>query len=443
VILNSDTPTYNLRAVVQETGLKADTLRAWERRYGLPVPKRSEGGHRLYSRRDIETLKWLVARVAEGLSISRAVELWRTLEETGEDPIADLLSSSLGQVQPIVDSGSSMDEIREAWIKASLNFDEQTADSVIAQAFAIYPIETVTNQILLRAMSEIGEKWFTGEVSVQQEHFISQLTLKRLGALLVAVPPPTRAEKIIVTCPPGEEHTIPMVLLTLGLRRKGFQVYYFGADTPVNQLDEAISSIEPNLIISSAQQLATSASLLSMALALYEQEIPFAYGGRIFNLIPELQNTIPGHYLGETLDGAFEQIEHIAAVSLKPEFQMSTSNSYDEVIALLQDHQSEIAAKVLLKLAADATPEEFSKSILDHLNSSIISTLRFGDPKYVTYDLEWLKGLQDNRLDTSYPVESILQEYVSVAEEILDSRGKVILDWIQDHLAKSSQRSNS
>ncbi|MEE9508178.1 MAG: MerR family transcriptional regulator, partial [Anaerolineales bacterium] len=138
--INSDTPTYNLRAVVQETGLKADTLRAWERRYGLPVPKRSEGGHRLYSRRDIEILKWLVARIAEGLSISRAVELWRNLQAEGEDPVADLLLSPLGQSQPTVDSGSSLDELREAWLKACLSFNERTAKSVIAQAFAIFPV---------------------------------------------------------------------------------------------------------------------------------------------------------------------------------------------------------------------------------------------------------------------------------------------------------------
>ena len=55
-------PTFNLKAVVNETGLKPDTLRAWERRYGLPKPHRTPGGHRLYSQRDIDMLKWLISR---------------------------------------------------------------------------------------------------------------------------------------------------------------------------------------------------------------------------------------------------------------------------------------------------------------------------------------------------------------------------------------------
>ena len=72
----STTPAFNLKVVLKETGLGADTLRAWERRYGLPAPNRSAGGHRLYSQRDIETIKWLMKRQAEGLSISRAVDMW-------------------------------------------------------------------------------------------------------------------------------------------------------------------------------------------------------------------------------------------------------------------------------------------------------------------------------------------------------------------------------
>ena len=63
----STTPAFNLKVVLKETGLAADTLRAWERRYGMPMPQRTPGGHRLYSERDIEVIKWLMARQSEGL----------------------------------------------------------------------------------------------------------------------------------------------------------------------------------------------------------------------------------------------------------------------------------------------------------------------------------------------------------------------------------------
>ena len=80
-----NTPLYNLKAVIKEVGLTPATLRAWERRYGLLKPHRSPGGHRLYSRRDIDLLKWLIDRQQEGLSISSAVEMWKSQHEGYED----------------------------------------------------------------------------------------------------------------------------------------------------------------------------------------------------------------------------------------------------------------------------------------------------------------------------------------------------------------------
>ena len=76
------THLYNLKAVVNEVGIAPATLRAWERRYGLLKPQRSPGGHRLYSRQDIEMLKWLVARQQEGVSISQAMGMWRMQPES-------------------------------------------------------------------------------------------------------------------------------------------------------------------------------------------------------------------------------------------------------------------------------------------------------------------------------------------------------------------------
>jgi DNA-binding transcriptional MerR regulator len=80
-------PMYNMKVVAQETGLNPRTIRTWERRYALPRPPRATGGHRLYSQYDIDLLKWLLARQAEGASIRNAVELWRTLAAKGEDPL--------------------------------------------------------------------------------------------------------------------------------------------------------------------------------------------------------------------------------------------------------------------------------------------------------------------------------------------------------------------
>ena len=75
----SDRPLFNTKAVVQQTGIPAATLRAWERRYALFSPKRAENDYRLYTERDIVLLRWLRGRVEDGMSISQAIALYRHL----------------------------------------------------------------------------------------------------------------------------------------------------------------------------------------------------------------------------------------------------------------------------------------------------------------------------------------------------------------------------
>jgi len=88
IIASDETPTYNVKAAAQLTGISAVTLRAWERRYGMPSPQRGTQGYRLYSEHDLRTLHWLKAQLATGLSISRAASRLTELRSSGRDPAA-------------------------------------------------------------------------------------------------------------------------------------------------------------------------------------------------------------------------------------------------------------------------------------------------------------------------------------------------------------------
>ncbi len=107
----SDTqPIYNIKAVVEATGLPAATLRAWERRYRALAPSRTESGYRLYSASDIATLHWLKARIGEGLSISQALTLLNHSHRNIEPPPA---------VDRQADSPHGMIDERDALLSAS------------------------------------------------------------------------------------------------------------------------------------------------------------------------------------------------------------------------------------------------------------------------------------------------------------------------------------
>src|SRR5512139_25266 len=205
ITLSNDVPTFNLKAVVRETGLKPDTIRAWERRYGVPKPRRTSGGHRLYAQRDIDLLKWMSARQHEGLSISRIVDLWKSLEADGKDPLQVTSHNLMRQSIPLSDVGE-LANLRQDWVQACLNFDEPRAEQAVSQAFALFPLNSVVLDVLLRGLAEIGEGWYRGEVAVQQEHFASTLTARRLQTMIAAAPAPTRLERVVVAAPPDEQH---------------------------------------------------------------------------------------------------------------------------------------------------------------------------------------------------------------------------------------------
>src|SRR6266702_1364221 len=76
----SNVPLFNTKAVVQQTGITAPTLRAWERRYMILSPERAQNDYRLYTERDIAIIHWLKDRVDAVMSISQAIALFRHLE---------------------------------------------------------------------------------------------------------------------------------------------------------------------------------------------------------------------------------------------------------------------------------------------------------------------------------------------------------------------------
>lgn len=428
----STDPVYNMKVVAQETGIKPDTLRAWERRYGLPNPDRTEGGHRLYSQRDIETIKWLMARQEEGLAISRAVDLWDNLEAEGKDPLRVMTYREAEVTRPPtqLSSGETVTELREAWISACLDFDEPRAEQVLTQAFALYPPETVCIELLQKALAKIGQLWHQGEATVQQEHFASALTIRRLDALVEAAPPPIRAERVLIGCPPEEEHTFSPLLLTLMLRRSGWGVLYLGANVPIARFKATVKQINPQLVISTAQQLHTAATLLDIAEVLQNEGVPLGFGGRIFNRTPALRQRIPGHFLGERLEGTVQAVEHIlnfppSSLQVEP-----PSDTYQAALAHYREQQAELEAGVWQTVKTNGISYEHLATANMHLANDIVAALKLGDMDFLRPELVWVKELMQNYDMDPELLYRYLHAYRRVARTHLDDRGRPIIDWL-------------
>jgi methanogenic corrinoid protein MtbC1 len=430
--------------VLQETGIKPDTLRAWERRYGLPQPDRTAGVHRLYSQKDIQMIHWLMTRQQEGLSISRAVKLWGSLKEEGQDPLESMPLATLDFSTPQaieLPPNSTLVAYRENWVNACLNFDEITAESVAAQAFAIYAPETVCFDVLLAGLAEIGISWYQGIASVQQEHFASNLVERRLNALIAASPMPTRQTTILIGCPPGENHTLAPQMITLMLRQRGWKVVYLGANVPIERFQSTIETIKPQLLVLTAQRLQTAASLADVIESVTGNGIPVAYGGTVFNHIPELQKSVQGYYLGSQLRNAAQAIEQLLATSSTTQ---KRSHSMGENITGLQDtlahfHQvrAAIENEVCISFQESQIPYAYLEIANQQISKDIDAALRLGSLEFIGYDLGWLKQLMENHNISPVGLKTYIQAYYFAAKTHMDERGAPIVSWLTDLLERN------
>lgn len=323
------TPLYNIKAVVQATGISPSTLRAWERRYQVALPERSDSGYRLYSERDIAVIRWLKAQVDVGMSISQAVQwLENLIADAGE--LGKVVLPATGSSVAIHELLTSLPHhprehvrdfpsLQRDLIAALLAFDEPSAELVVAEAFAMYPVEQVGEELFMPVLVEVGERWHRGELSITTEHFVTNYVIQRLGTLLRSLPNSTGGPLIWVGCAPSELHEVGALLLGIYLRRSGFRVHYLGQSLPIDDFAQEVKRQQPTMILFSASTPPAAVELGKLTARLTERNgtgaphpMPLiGYGGQVFNRHPELRSTIAGVYMGSNAKDAVDHISEL------------------------------------------------------------------------------------------------------------------------------------
>lgn len=299
-------PIYNIKAVVQRTGIPADTVRAWERRYGVPRPRRTPTGRRLYSERDIAVIRWLRERTAAGMTISQAIQQLHSLGD--EAPVAPP-----AEADP---HPRNFATLAEDLLAALLAFDEAAANATTEEAFALYRVEEVCVQVFGPPLMEIGERWHRHEASIAQEHFASHFIQRRLMTLLQAYAPAVSRGAIVTACAPDELHELGILMLSVFLVRRAWQVVYLGANVPIPDLIQTVVLLQPALVCLSATNPRTAQTLRDAAAAIGRLPAtppPVVFGGGPFNADPALRAAVPGHYLGADAREAVVRIEQLLA----------------------------------------------------------------------------------------------------------------------------------
>jgi DNA-binding transcriptional MerR regulator len=249
-------------------GISPATLRAWERRHGIPRPRRAANGYRLYSPADLETLRRIKARTDDGVRVGLAVE--------------GLIHPSAPARLPDQDP---FDQFSDRLTQAIARFDEREATGVLRQALVLYPVEDVMDSLIGRTLGWLGAEWIGGRLTIGAEHFASALFLRQLMLLYSASPDAWRPGKVLAACAPGDEHQIGVLMVLVGLRRRGWSVHYLGPNLPVDELERAAVRVRPHaLLISAACRLGseTLAQLAALPRRLPAPSPALVLGGQAF-----------------------------------------------------------------------------------------------------------------------------------------------------------------
>ena len=213
---------FPMRTVSAITGVNPVTLRAWERRYGLIMPTRTPKGHRIYSQNDIELINRIVNLLDRGISIGQASHsLGKNVSETA--------ANREPQASPWL-------PYQERAIDAVVRFDEIHLDTIYNQALALYPIDIVTERLLVPVLVTLGKRWENTEGSIAEEHFFGAFMRNKLGARFHHRQKKTSGRKLLVCCLPGEHHEIGVMLFSLAAHDHGYRIVYLGPNMPLQEL---------------------------------------------------------------------------------------------------------------------------------------------------------------------------------------------------------------
>jgi DNA-binding transcriptional MerR regulator len=225
---------YNIKAVSSMLGIQPGTLRAWERRYNMIAPVRNESGHRLYTEEHIKILRWLISKVNQGFTISQAVSLM-------EDSVPDLDGTKL----PKTDIA---DEIVGKLLDALMDFNSAQAHELINQAFSLFTVDKTVIDLLGPLLIKVGDLWEEGKITTAHEHFASSFLRSRIEGLSTSFPHSSFLPKAVAVCGPGERHELGLLMFTLFLRRKGFEVIFLGTSIAERDIEVVIEQVNPRFL---------------------------------------------------------------------------------------------------------------------------------------------------------------------------------------------------
>ena len=227
---------YRIQIAAELCGVLPATLRAWERRYGVPVPRRTASAYRLYSADDVELVRRMRELVEGGVSPAEAA---RTVLASATPVIANDTTPA--------GSGDGLEMARARLLAATQRYDAAAIDAELTRLSMLVDAQTLYEKVLGPVVVEVGDRWHAGTISVAQEHLLSERIEATLRTALRTLER-TDGPVALLACVDGESHVLGLLGAALRFASSGARVVMLGAVTPPSAVADAVATMSPRMV---------------------------------------------------------------------------------------------------------------------------------------------------------------------------------------------------
>ena len=223
---------YSIADLERISGIKAHTIRIWEKRYKLFEPIRTDTNRRIYSDGDLRRILNVKLLLDEGHKISRISEL------TDEERASKLMKSE-GEINVDTNAGKMVNQI----IESALGYDESLFDKVFSHGIILMGFPAFWSKVLLPALNRIGKLWITEGMEPAEEHFISNLIKQKLNTAIDGLALGHQFKHtFLLFLPEGEHHDMGLSMCHYILRSAGIRSVNLGQNVPMENIINAMKT---------------------------------------------------------------------------------------------------------------------------------------------------------------------------------------------------------
>ncbi len=243
-------PRHPIQVVTRRTGLSADVLRAWERRYGAVMPSRTDSQRRLYSDGDIERLLLLRAATDAGRAIGQ-VARWsddqlRDLVREDREAEAERSLKTATVMQATASEGA--EEFFDRALSAVYQLDGQGLQRALDAASLSLSPGDLTERVLVPLMRTLGDGWVDGRLGIAHEHLASAIVRNVLSGIVLSRNLPGSGPGIIVATPARQIHELGALVVAATAASVGWRVTYLGPDLPASDIANAANGTDARAV---------------------------------------------------------------------------------------------------------------------------------------------------------------------------------------------------